>query len=232
MRPSEPHPVRRAALLAARPAARRLACAAAVAACAALLAGCGGSTSHAAGGGSFNIAAAPDDPVDFGRVPDFALTSQKGEQVTLASLAGRPFVLSAVFTRCTGPCPSITANMQRLQAELADTGVLLVTLSVDPGFDTPQVLRAYAEEHGADEERWLFLTGPEEEVYALLRGGFRLAVDRATPGQEVPGQEVTHATKLVAVDGQGRIRGFYDGRSDAGREDLQERMKAIAREKP
>ena len=140
--------------------------------------------------------------------------------------------MGAIFTSCTGPCPAISSRMKGLQKALADTEVRLVSITVDPEHDSPERLASYAAGYGADPERWLFLTGPEEEVDALVRGGFLMAVDRADPVERPPGQRVTHDTRLVAVDRQGRIRGWYDGKSDAGFDQLVARMRHLAREEP
>lgn len=171
---------------------------------------------------------AAGDPVEFGPLPAFELVSQGGEPVTLESLRGQPFVVAAIFTTCYGPCPRITSNMRALQDELEGTDVRLVSISVDPETDTPEVLRAYAESHGADPERWLFLTGAEAEIYGLLRDGLWLGVDRAAPDEAVIGMQVTHATKLVAIDRQGRRRGWYDGEDPEQLRRLRARLEFLA----
>ena len=173
---------------------------------------------------------AATDAIDFGPLPAFELTSQDGEPVSLATLRGRPFVVAAIFTTCYGPCPRVTANMRTLQDQLAGTDVRLVSITVDPETDTPEVLRAYAASHGADPERWLFLTGEEPEIYGLLRGGLWLGVDRAAPDEAVIGMQVNHATKLVAVERQGRRRGWYEGEDPAELHRLRERMEFLASE--
>ncbi len=180
-------------------------------------------------GGGVTLEAPAQDPTDFGPIPDFELTDQLGRKVTRADLAGRPFVLAAIFSTCTGPCPRISGHMKALQSELASTDALLVSVTVDPGHDTSEVLREYAEGFGADPERWRFLTGEEEAVYTLVREGFYLAVERDS--DDVDGQQVTHATRLIVVDGEGLRRGWYDGTSDAGRAAVRERVRFLAGEK-
>lgn len=177
----------------------------------------------------FSVAAAADDPIAFGSVPEFSLTAQTGERVARQTLLGRPYVVAAVFTTCSGPCPRIASEMAGLQRALDGTDALLVSISVDPGHDTPEVLAEYAEALGARPERWLFLTGPEEDVYALVREGFKLGVQREDAMAEF-GRQVTHGTKLVAVDRQGRIRGWYESQSDEGVAALRERMLHLAAE--
>lgn len=150
----------------------------------------------------------PDD--DFGPAPAFTLTERDGKTVTDADLRGKVWIASFVFTRCTGPCPQVTGTMARLQSELADVSDLrLVTFTVDPERDDPKELTRYAENYRADPERWLFVTGKEQEVHALVRQGFKLYVERKANAR--PGDEIGHDQRLVLVDKNGHIRGYFDG---------------------
>lgn len=195
------------------------------------LAGCGeGGAAVHAGSGGVVAAADGDDPIEFGAIPPFELLSQKGSTVTREDLLGKPYVACAMFTSCVGPCPRISRQMAELQGAFADDDVMLVSISVDPGYDSPAVLRDYARSLGADADRWLFLTteGDEARVYELLRDGFKLAVERAPEGSL--GQPVTHGTKLVAVDARGRIRGWYESDDPDEIARLRRRMRFLARE--
>jgi protein SCO1/2 len=133
-----------------------------------------------------------------------------------------------VFTTCTGPCPAMSAGMAELQDDLVGKPLRLVSVSVDPGHDTPEVLAAYAQAFDADPEQWLFLTGAEEQVVQLA-ASIHMTPVRAPEGQARPGEQVTHSTKLVVVDGQGLVRGYYDGTSAAGRRGAAERALHLAR---
>jgi protein SCO1/2 len=140
----------------------------------------------------------------------FALTERGGRTVRDTDLRGKVWVASFVFTRCTGPCPQVTATMARLQSELAgEPDVRLVTFTVDPERDDPAELKRYAEHFHADPERWLFLTGPEAEIHRLLKEGFKVGVARAK--DPTPGQEFDHSTRLVVVDRRGNARGYFEG---------------------
>lgn len=151
---------------------------------------------------------------DFGPLPDFKLTERSGQPLGLGDLKGKVWIGSFIFTRCAGPCSLISANMARLQGKLPDSGgVKLVTFTVDPEFDTPPVLKAYADRFEAKPDRWLFLTGAPEPLYELLRSGFKVGVEQTQGSERRPGNEVTHSTKLVLVDSQGHLRGYYDGTS-------------------
>jgi cytochrome oxidase Cu insertion factor (SCO1/SenC/PrrC family) len=150
---------------------------------------------------------------DFGPVGDFSLTDRGGRTVTPADLAGKVWVASFVFTRCTGPCPQVTATVAHVQDALrGEPDVYLVTFTVDPEHDNPDELKKYADHFGADPQRWLFLTGSEEHLYRLIEKGFHLGVQRNTGEGIKPGAEVTHSTKLALVDRRGHVRGYFDGR--------------------
>ncbi len=199
-------------------------------ACAAALSGCSRDPVVRAGSDGPRLDLDARDPGDFGPLPDFRLTDSNGQEVTRASLAGRPLVVAALFTTCTGPCPRLAGGLSELQTALQGTDVLLVTVSVDPGHDTPEVQRRYGESRGARSERWIFLTGAEDEVHRLVREGFCLAVARAAPDEARPGEQVTHDTRFLAVDRAGKRRGWYSGTDPAALERLRERMLFLARE--
>lgn len=182
---------------------------------------------RAAGDPAGNVLAADADSAEiFWPVAPFQLVERSGAPVTLDTLKGRPWIAGFVFTRCTGPCPRITANMRKLQGELADSDVRLVSFSVDPLHDTPQILEAYADTFGADPERWLFLTGPLEEVRRVSFESFRLPFER--DDAQPAGQLVAHRTVLTVVDREGQIRGYYDGETDAGVQQAQARARFLA----
>ena len=141
--------------------------------------------------------------------PDFSLAERSGRTVSLTDLRGRIWVVDFFFTSCTGPCPEMSLRMRSLQRAVMDEGldVLLVSVSLDPEIDRPAVLKRYAEKYGADPDRWLFLTGDDQErVHELVKTGFLQAVERAT--HETP---LIHSTYLLLIDAKGRIRAVYDG---------------------
>ena len=110
-------------------------------------------------------------------VPDFSLTERSGRDVTRAALQGKVWVADFFFAHCEDTCPLQSAEMARLQSDLAgEKDFRLVSITIDPERDTQQVLRAYAGRFGADAERWLFLTGDRKKIHDLVRNGFRLSV--------------------------------------------------------
>ncbi len=149
---------------------------------------------------------------NYGPVGTFALTNQFNHPFGSADLAGKIWIADFVFTSCRGPCPIISTRMSELQKPLAKSDVQLVSFTVDPETDTPEVLHAYAEKLKAEPNRWDFLTGPKSTLYDLSVKGFKLGVSD-TGGDE--GQPV-HSTRFVLVDRHGNIRNYYDALAPDG----------------
>src|SRR5574342_412956 len=106
-----------------------------------------------------------------GPVAEFSLTNQNNAAVSLADLRGHVWVADIIFTRCAGPCPRMTRQMKELQDALsAGSSARLISLTTDPDFDTPPVLKQYAERFGADPQRWTFLTGTKKAIGDLAIG--------------------------------------------------------------
>jgi len=142
----------------------------------------------------------------YGTVPEFVLLNQDGKNFGSAQLRGKIWIADFIYTTCPGPCPMISSRMSELQKPLEKTDVHLVSFSVDPAKDTPQVLRGYAERLQAEPGRWDFLTGPQSAIYNLSRNGFKLAVSDSGDEKGIP----VHSTRMILVDRHGAIRGYYD----------------------
>jgi cytochrome oxidase Cu insertion factor (SCO1/SenC/PrrC family) len=135
-------------------------------------------------------------------VPDFVLRERSGQPVTKADLLGKVWIVNFIFTQCVEECPLATSRMARLQeAFTAEADVRLVSITVDPEHDTPEVLREYAKSFGAHPQRWLFLTGEKERIYRLAREGFRLGVFEASEADSSatmpPGRGVWKAARGI-----------------------------------
>jgi protein SCO1/2 len=148
----------------------------------------------------------PEIPV-FYTLPDFSLTDQDGGRVTLHDLAGKVWVADFIFTNCAGTCPLMTEKMRKLQDALPPA-VHFVSFTVDPARDTSRILAAYAQEHGANGQRWSFLTGDKQDLFDICIKGFKLPLD--TEGG-TPAEPIAHSTRFVLVDKKGDIRGYYSG---------------------
>ena len=171
-----------------------------------LLAGCGPSRPTA------GTATTPD--LDY-PVGSFSLTERSGKTINEKDLAGKVWIASFVFTRCTGPCPAVTATVRRLQSELAEQkDVMFVTFTVDPGRDDLAALKKYADHFKADPERWLFLTGDEKTIHALVQQRFKQTAARKDGPNAQEGDEFDHSTRLAVVDKKGVIRATFQGVRD------------------
>jgi protein SCO1/2 len=147
-----------------------------------------------------------------GTVAPFTLTNQAGEVVTLDTLRGRVWVADIIFTRCAGPCPIMTRQMRELQTGLPTKGgTRLVTLTTDPDFDTPPVLKQYGEKFGADSRAWMFLTGSKAQIANLAIDSLKLTSVEIKPEQrQNPEDLFVHSTIFVVVDKQARLRGIFE----------------------
>jgi protein SCO1 len=141
-----------------------------------------------------------------GTLPTFELVNQDAQPFGSAQLAGKIWIADFIFTTCPGPCPIISTRMSELQRPLEKTDVHLVSFTVDPEKDTPEVLRAYADKLRKQPERWDFLTGPRDAIHSLSRDGFKLGLSDAAEDDGGP----VHTTRFVLVDRSGTIRGYYD----------------------
>lgn len=141
-------------------------------------------------------------------VPDFSLTERSGRTISKSDLLGKVWVANFIFTRCSGPCPTLSARMQRLQLHFKnEPNFRLVTFSLDPTVDTPTVLSEYAKRFHADPNLWLFLTTEKESLmHELVMTGFFQTVIPAKDGKEM-----IHSEYLVIVDEKGHIRSPYLG---------------------
>jgi protein SCO1/2 len=146
----------------------------------------------------------PDSPLPIlYSAPSFTLTDQDGNPATDTQFLGHPWIADFIFTTCATLCPTMSAHMGELQGELP-ADVKLVSFSVDPVHDTPAALKEYAARYHAQPNRWIFITGDEktqERVIRAMKLGFTPAAD---------GNPIQHDEHFVLIDGQGKIRGFYD----------------------
>ena len=157
------------------------------------------------------------------RVPDFSLTNQQGQPLSLSDMAGKIWIADFIFTSCPTICPAMTQEMARLQSEFVADPVYFVSFSVDPERDTVDVLSRYATAYGADDRRWHFLTGDKAKIYQLAGQGFKLA---AGP----KGSEIHHSPRFILVKRDGNIHDFYDSRSKPAMIRLRRDVKTLLRE--
>ena len=98
-------------------------------------------------------------------IGEFSFTNQLGEEITKADVKGKIYIADFFFTTCGGICPKMTAQLQRIQTEFADDpNLLILSHTVNPSFDTVEVMKSYADRFKADHGKWWFLTGSKEEL--------------------------------------------------------------------
>lgn len=146
-----------------------------------------------------------------GQIADFTLTNEDGAVTTLANLTNHVWVADIIFTRCAGPCPRMTAQMKSIQDRLPATGgARLVTLTTDPDYDSPAILKRYGDRFGADFNRWMFLTGTKAQIAGLAANSLKLGSTPMTPTDQKNSADLfIHTTIFVLMDKHARMRGIY-----------------------
>jgi len=173
----------------------------------------------------------PEPPPVLSELPAFTLTGVDGKPFGSADLQGQVYIASFFFTSCRSICPGIMKGVARLQDGFAQRnidGIRLVSISVDPEHDTPEVLAAYGKTLGVDPVRWTLLTGTPDAVKTLVVDGFKTPLVALVPGGADP-IDIAHTGKLVLVDARGRIRGYY-GSDEMGLDEVYNRAQHVLRQ--
>jgi protein SCO1 len=158
--------------------------------------------------------------------PDFTFTAQGGNTFSSNDLKGKVWVADFIFTRCAGSCPMLSGQMRLLAQQWKGNDQLrLVTFTVDPDYDKVPIMAAYAQSFQADSKNWIFLTGTKKDIYEAIGQGFKLSA--AEDPQGTPGFEFIHTTRMVLVDGEGKIRGLYDGEDETDMQNLRRDLKYL-----
>lgn len=144
-------------------------------------------------------------------VEDFEATTQDGDTLTRDDLKGQWWVADFIFTNCTTVCLPMTSNMKKLQDKLEEAGVEnyhLVSFSVDPERDTPEVLKQYAKDYDADLSNWTFLTGYEfDYIKDLAVNSFKNLVAAPAEGDD----QIMHGSYFFLVNPDGEVIKNYSG---------------------
>jgi protein SCO1/2 len=153
-----------------------------------------------------------------GRIPSFEMPDQRGRLVSDRALRGRAAVVDFFFASCTTSCPMLTARMLSLEKTIEERErglgrrlpVHLVSITLDPENDTPDVLNQYAARFSIDADRWSFLSGRSSDLDRVVVQGFKTTFERADPSAGIA--TIMHGEWLVLVDAGGTIRGYYAAR--------------------
>jgi protein SCO1 len=171
----------------------------------------------------------PKPPPVLSQLPEFALIDTSGKPFGSADLRGQVWIASFFFTHCPSVCPLLMSRMAELQQHYDEAhidGIRLVSITVDPVRDTPDVLRAAEPRYGVEPARWTLLTGAPDQVRDLCTAGFHV------PGFDTEAMragDIPHSTKVVLVDTQNRIRGYYDT-DDEGLDEVFNRAQHVLKE--
>lgn len=142
--------------------------------------------------------------------PAFTYETQNGDTLSSNELKGHAYVADFIFTSCEGVCPNLSKTMSLIQLNFKnDNRLKLVSFTVDPDRDSIPVLKEYAKRYDAIDGKWYFLRGEKESVWNMAQQGFKVPVVYTPEGGK--GNEFTHTERIVLVDEDGKIRGFYNG---------------------
>ncbi|MHA8067160.1 SCO family protein [Aquirufa sp. ROCK2-A2] len=151
----------------------------------------------------------------FQTIPEFQLINEKGEDFSSSNLKNKIYVANFFFTRCTTICPKLNSQVNRASdAFLKSDDVEFISISVDPKFDQPDILKNYSAKFDSTKKNWHFLTGEKKYIYPLILKGFHVPLADASEYDQAiknPDETFIHSERLVLVDKEGVIRGFYDG---------------------
>lgn len=166
-------------------------------------------------------------PVGIGVGP-FALTERSGRTIAPADLKGKVWIAHFFYSECQGPCNKTVPAMRELQKIFADKpDVRLVSISVNPENDTPELLKRYADDLGADPDQWLFLTGTETDVHTAIQKSFIHGVGR-NKNAKSKGDAFDHAPSLLVIDRDGVIDGYVDGTAPNAAEIVARHVREVA----
>lgn len=166
-----------------------------------------------------------------GHIAPFQFTERSGKQINQDNLKGKIWLADFIFTTCPAECPLMSKEMEKIQQKFGgQERFQLVSFTVDPETDTPEILRQYAQKWSASADGWWFLTGPRKALYDLAQNSFKLTVEslqaksdehhhnmehhhdseEMPAGATAPSSPFMHSQKFVLVDDQLRIRGYYE----------------------
>ena len=164
-----------------------------------------------------------------GDTGSFKLRSSDGKEIDQNDFKEKVWVADFIFTRCQGQCPFMVQKMKELETRFtAYPDLRLVSVSVDPETDTPEILKAYKQKHGIDSDQWLFLTSDKKIIYDLVKSRFKLGVDEGDDQKE----PIIHSNRFVLIDRQGIIRGYYSVASQEDFEALQRDLMTLLKDQP
>ena len=135
------------------------------------------------------------------KLPYFSYATQSNTLFTTAQLNGKVTVSDFFFTQCEGPCPVMNRYMKELVEKFSENNVQFISFSVDPSYDTADIITKYIKSRNLEYDNWFFLQTEHNSIGQLLENGFLLS------GEGLPGM---HSTKFILIDSNANVVGFYD----------------------
>lgn len=168
------------------------------------------------------------------KVPDFKFVNQNNDTITNANYAGKVYVVEFFFSTCQSICPVMNTNMIKVQDAFKDNDNFgIASFSIDPTYDTPEILKEYADAYGVSHPNWNFLTGDKEDIFKLSNEGFKLYAGVT----EDPEESFEHSGLFALIDQEGNVRSridefgnpviYYNGLEDDGVKMLIEDIKKL-----
>jgi len=141
-------------------------------------------------------------------IPDFKFLNQDSVYITNAQFKGKIYITDFFFTSCNTICPIMHRNMKALFDKFKDNNdVMFLSHTIDFKYDTPSVLKKYAQKLGVDGPKWQFVHGSKDSVYTLAEKSYLVSVAQDSTDK----QGFVHQGYLILIDKDRRIRGAYDG---------------------
>jgi len=160
----------------------------------------------------------------YNTIPPFSFTNQYGETVTEKIVEGKIYVTDFFFTSCPTICPVMKKEMNKVYKEFkGNPELMILSHTIDPEHDTPQVLNTFAKDLGVEGNQWQFLTGPKENIYAIGQKSYLSAAqeDKTAEGGFL------HSGAFILIDKEKHIRGMYDGTTDEGTQKLMKDIRIL-----
>lgn len=174
----------------------------------------------------------PEPPAVMFQLPAYALVDHQSRPFTPDTMRGKVWVAGFIFTSCPSTCPVVSRAMGELRERFDSMGhdVEMVSFTVDPTHDTPEVLADYFGTLGVTTDKWRFVTGDPQQVISLVRDGFKLGVGDREAGPDDVAYDIAHSTKLALIGPDGGVRGYYGIEAEEGLDEIYHRAQHLLRD--
>ncbi|GGM82438.1 hypothetical protein GCM10010967_12630 [Dyadobacter beijingensis] len=163
----------------------------------------------------------------YNKIPKFAFVNQYGDTITEKIVENKIYVTDFFFTTCPTICPVMKKQMVKVyEAYKGNPDVMILSHSIDPEHDTPQVLNKFAKDLGVEGQQWQFLTGDKSRIYEIGQNNY---MSTAKEDTTVQGGYI-HSGAFILVDKEKHVRGMYDGTTEEGTKKLLNDMERLLAE--